>query len=112
MGINGIAHSHMLTAHVGETHVWTVVNNTDFDHPFHLHGYFFQVLDDSRTPEWKDTINVPAHTTARLAMQFDERPGYWMYHCHILDHAEVGMMGHLHVMEGGMHPADDAVMEH
>ncbi len=78
MGINGIAHSHMLEARVGETHVWTVVNATDFDHPFHLHGYFFQVLDDARVPEWKDTVNVPARTELRLALTFDERPGMWM----------------------------------
>jgi FtsP/CotA-like multicopper oxidase with cupredoxin domain len=30
-------------------------------------------------------------------VKFDERPGMWMFHCHILDHAEVGMMGHIHV---------------
>jgi FtsP/CotA-like multicopper oxidase with cupredoxin domain len=99
MGINGVAHHHMLEARLGETQVWTVVNTTDFDHPFHLHGYFFQVLDETRVPEWKDTVNVPAKTTVRLAVEFDERPGVWMYHCHILDHAEVGMMGHLMVTE-------------
>jgi FtsP/CotA-like multicopper oxidase with cupredoxin domain len=99
MGINGIAHDFRVEAHVGETQVWNVVNNTDFNHPFHLHGYFFQVLDEERTPEWKDTVDVPAHTALRLAVEFDERPGKWMLHCHILDHAEVGMMGHLHVME-------------
>jgi FtsP/CotA-like multicopper oxidase with cupredoxin domain len=96
MGINGEAHHHMIEARLGETDVWEVVNTTDFDHPFHLHGYFFQVLDD-RIPEWKDTVNVPAHQTKRLAVVFDERPGTWMFHCHILDHAEVGMMGHLMV---------------
>ena len=31
--------------------------------------------------------------------RFDERPGAWMYHCHILDHAEAGMMGHLVVRD-------------
>ena len=94
-----MAHDYMISARIGETHVWEVVNTTDFDHPFHLHGYFFQVLDDERVPEWKDTVNVPNHTSLKLAMVFDERPGMWMLHCHILDHAEVGMMGHLHVME-------------
>ena len=99
MGINGIPawKAEPLHARIGETHVWTVTNNTPFDHPFHLHGYFFQVLDDQRVPEWKDTVNVPVKSTVRIAMTFDERPGMWMYHCHILDHAEVGMMGHLHV---------------
>ena len=100
MGINGVPYerSKPLVAMIGETHVWHVVNDTDFAHPFHLHGYFFRVLDEA-VPEWKDTVNVPAHSSLDIAVVFDERPGMWMYHCHILDHAEVGMMGHLHVME-------------
>jgi FtsP/CotA-like multicopper oxidase with cupredoxin domain len=99
MGINGVPYSQAkpLEVRLGETHVWRIVNDTDFAHPFHLHGYFFQVLDDTRVPEWKDTVNVPSKSELSIAMVFDERPGMWMYHCHILDHAEVGMMGHLHV---------------
>src|SRR5690606_18707754 len=91
MGINGVPSwdAEPLHARIGETHVWTVTNASTFDHPFHLHGYFFQVLDDSRVPEWKDTVNVPVDTSLRLAIRFDERPGMWMYHCHILDHADV-----------------------
>ena len=106
MGINGVPfwNSKPLVAHVGEKHVWTVVNNSAFDHPFHLHGYFFQVLDDKRVPEWKDTVNVPVKSSIRIAVDFDERPGIWMYHCHILDHAEVGMMGHLQVLPPGANP--------
>lgn len=97
MGVNGRPHwnGEPIQARVGETHVWTVVNDTDFAHPFHLHGFFFQVLDPTRVPEWKDTVDVPAHSEPRLAVEFDERPGVWMYHCHILDHAQVGMMGHI-----------------
>jgi len=99
MGINGIPYwdSKPLMAAIGQTHVWTVINNTAFSHPFHLHGYFFQVLDESRIPEWKDTVDIPSESSLRIAIQFDERPGVWMYHCHILDHADVGMMGHLFV---------------
>ena len=103
MGVNGVPYweSKPLMAHVGETHVWTVINDTAFSHPFHLHGYFFQVLDDTRIPEWKDTIDVPADSSVRIAVEFDERPGVWMYHCHILDHADVGMMGHIFVGADG-----------
>ncbi len=110
MGINGIQGHHMpqahhgashqhatISAHVGETHVWHITNDTDFAHPFHLHGYFFQVLDDSRVPEWKDTVDVPSKGEIKIAVRFDDRPGMWMYHCHILDHAELGMMGLLEV---------------
>jgi FtsP/CotA-like multicopper oxidase with cupredoxin domain len=101
MGINGVPYwkAPALDVELGETHVWTLVNDTDFSHPFHLHGYFFQVLDDTRIPEWKDTVNVPSKSSLKIAVKFDERPGMWMYHCHILDHAEAGMMGHLHVRE-------------
>jgi FtsP/CotA-like multicopper oxidase with cupredoxin domain len=66
-----------------------------------VHGYFFQVLDAARVPEWKDTVNVSAHSRLEIAIRFDERPGVWMYHCHILDHADAGMMGHIHVSASG-----------
>lgn len=101
MGFNGVPYWEMepIEARVGETHIWTLRNPTVFAHPFHLHGYFFQVLDPDRIPEWKDTVNVPVEEELRIAVRFDERPGMWMYHCHILDHAEVGMMGQLHVAE-------------
>lgn len=101
MGFNNTPYWEMtpIEARVGETHIWTLRNNTDFSHPFHLHGYFFQVLDDTRVPEWKDTVDVPVRSEVKIAVRFDERPGMWMYHCHILDHAEVGMMGQLHVSE-------------
>ena len=82
---------------IGKTQIWTVTNDTEWDHPFHLHGYFFVVLDDKGVPvrplAWKDTVNIPMKTTARLLVTFDERPGEWMIHCHILDHAEGGLMG-------------------
>jgi FtsP/CotA-like multicopper oxidase with cupredoxin domain len=108
MGFNGVPYEHAkpIEARVGETQVWRLTNDTDFAHPFHLHGYFFQVLDDSRVPEWKDTVSVPSKSELRIAVRFDERPGMWMYHCHILDHAEAGMMGHLHVVDPNA-PASD-----
>ena len=115
MGINGIPYwnSKPLEARIGETQIWNVVNDTAFAHPFHLHGYFFQVLDDTRIPEWKDTVDVPAESTLRIAVRFDERPGMWMYHCHILDHADSGMMGHLWVAEDGdTHPPHINLMIH
>ena len=101
MGFNGVPYDHVrpIETRLGETEVWKLVNDTDFAHPFHLHGYFFQVLDDTRVPEWKDTISVPSKSEVKIAVRFDERPGMWMYHCHILDHAEAGMMGHLHVVD-------------
>jgi FtsP/CotA-like multicopper oxidase with cupredoxin domain len=110
MGFNGVPYEHAqpLEVRLGETQVWTLVNDTDFAHPFHLHGYFFQVLDDARVPEWKDTMSVPSKSQMKIAVKFDERPGMWMYHCHILDHAEIGMMGHLHVIDPAAPPQPSA----
>ncbi|MDP1570381.1 MAG: multicopper oxidase family protein [Vicinamibacterales bacterium] len=84
-------------ARIGETQFWTLDNQTPWDHPFHLHGYFFMPVDEAGVPispmEWKDTLNVPMNETIRLLVTFDERPGEWMIHCHILDHADGGLMG-------------------
>ena len=84
-------------AQLGETQVWSVTNKSSWSHPLHLHGFFFQVLDDQGAPirplAWKDTVNIPFDQTVRFIVRFDERAGSWMFHCHILDHAEVGLMG-------------------
>jgi FtsP/CotA-like multicopper oxidase with cupredoxin domain len=89
-------------AKIGETQLWTLTNKAIWAHPIHLHGYFFQVLDDKGVPvrplAWKDTVSVPAESTVRLLVRF-ERPGSWMYHCHILDHAEAGLMSTVDVGE-------------
>ena len=73
-------------------------NDTEMDHPFHLHGMFFQILDvDGVVPVhdgWKDTVNVARNQTLRFAVRY-RGAGTWMYHCHILEHAERGMMGTL-----------------
>jgi FtsP/CotA-like multicopper oxidase with cupredoxin domain len=61
-----------------------------------LHGFFFQVLGKDGKPrrplQWKDTVSVPFKDRLSLIVRFDDRPGSWMYHCHILDHAEIGLM--------------------
>ena len=82
---------------LGTRQLWSVRNDSDMDHPLHVHGFFFQKLG---TPEWKDTVNVPAKGALDLVVDFENRPGAagdWMYHCHILEHAEGGMMGEARV---------------
>jgi FtsP/CotA-like multicopper oxidase with cupredoxin domain len=87
---------------LGELQVWDLVNETGQDHPFHLHGFFFQVVQEggnpSQQPAWKDTLNVPRKSQARIAWLPDGRPGEWMYHCHILEHHAMGMMAHFEVV--------------
>ena len=92
-------------ARLGETQLWVIKNDTQWDHPFHLHGYFFHAArrqeragaaagveghgehaDEARPPAcWWRSTSVPAT---------------WMFHCHILDHAEGGLMGTVHVGPG------------
>lgn len=86
-----------LRATLGGVEVWEIQDETGMDHPFHLHGFHFQV---SGRREWKDTVNVPANGLVRLSVDFEQYPGAsgsWMYHCHILEHEEGGMMGELEV---------------
>ena len=86
---------------LGKTEIWEVENIVGMDHPFHLHGFQFQVLDRDGVPEpqrqWKDVVNVPKHQTARFIVRYDDYPGKWMFHCHILDHEDHGMMGVMRV---------------
>ena len=102
MGINGVPadKAPAVLATLGQTDVWTIRNTVAFDHPFHFHGFFFQPLDPVTgtalpSPTWRDTFNIPAMQTVKIAVHYDERPGMWMFHCHILDHADAGMMGML-----------------
>jgi len=62
-----------------------------------------EVGEPLRPLAWKDTVDVPYKKTVRLAVRYDDRPGatgMWMFHCHILDHAEGGLMG---MVELGAH---------
>jgi FtsP/CotA-like multicopper oxidase with cupredoxin domain len=90
-----------VTAPLSATEIWDVENVVGMDHPFHLHGFQFQVLDRNGVPEktrrWKDTVNVPKHETVRFVVRYNDFPGMWMFHCHILDHEDHGMMGVLEV---------------
>jgi FtsP/CotA-like multicopper oxidase with cupredoxin domain len=90
-----------VSAALGATEIWEIENLVGMDHPFHLHGFQFQVLDRNGVPEsypsWKDTVNVPKHGTVRFIVRYDDHPGLWMFHCHILSHEDHGMMGILEV---------------
>ncbi|TIT21951.1 MAG: multicopper oxidase family protein [Mesorhizobium sp.] len=84
----------------GQVELWEIVNKADMDHPFHVHGTQFQVVEHERGGQvskpaylaWKDTVNVARGETVRLLLRQD-RPGRRMYHCHILEHEQLGMMG-------------------
>jgi FtsP/CotA-like multicopper oxidase with cupredoxin domain len=86
---------------LGATEIWEIENLVGMDHPFHLHGFQFQVIERNGVPEpfrqWKDVVNVPKHESVRFIVRYDDYPGKWMFHCHILAHEDNGMMGVLEV---------------
>ncbi len=86
----------------GTVEEWTIQNPTMMDHPFHLHVWPMQVIEDGgkrvEDPMWRDVVNVPAHGWTKVLVDFARHPGRSVYHCHILDHEDAGMMG---VVESG-----------
>ncbi len=76
---------------------WDIINTGVMDHPFHLHTNSFQVVARNGQPvpyrAWKDTVLVPTGEVVRIRIPFKDYPGKTVYHCHILDHEELGMMG-------------------
>jgi len=85
-------------ARLGTTEEWVVTNTSSMDHPFHLHVWPFEVVGDSAgTPASgavQDVVLVPARGWVRLRVHFGDYAGQTVYHCHILDHEDAGMMGH------------------
>jgi FtsP/CotA-like multicopper oxidase with cupredoxin domain len=91
---------------LGAIEIWEITTNSTMmgkmGHPFHIHGTQFQVLSrNGEEPEdnekgFKDTVFVGPDETVRIVVQFKNK-GIFMYHCHILEHEEAGMMGQLEV---------------
>lgn len=89
-----------------ETEVWTIINQGGMmqssGHPFHVHGTQFQVISrngEKPTAEesgFKDTVFVDNGEEVRIKVRFSH-VGIYMYHCHILEHEDNGMMGQFSV---------------
>ncbi|MGH6948303.1 MAG: multicopper oxidase family protein [Kiloniellales bacterium] len=90
----------LLTLAQGHSYRVTLVNETRFHHPMHLHGHAFRVLSRNGMTvsgrPWRDTVLVDPQERVEIAFVADN-PGRWMFHCHILEHQEGGMMGLLEV---------------
>jgi len=94
-----------LHAIAGQTDEWTFVNATPMDHPMHIHGGQFQIAEFlyggvRSVPDvagWYDTVNLRSGESVKVLMR-QALPGMRMYHCHILEHEELGMMGNLMVV--------------
>jgi bilirubin oxidase len=93
-----------LTTVQGRVELWDIVNHTSMDHPIHIHGTQFQLVSREAagvvTPApylaWLDTVNVPSRQSATIRVR-QTIPGKRMFHCHILEHEDAGMMGVLEV---------------
>ncbi len=94
-----------ITAKRGKVEQWTVENQTQMDHPFHIHGGQFQIvarkykgiISKPKYLAFKDTINIRAGEKITLQMK-QYNAGIKMFHCHLLDHEDHGMMGMLQVI--------------
>jgi len=86
---------------LGNLEIWEIENRGRMDHPFHLHTYPFQVLSRGGAPEpfaaWKDVVNVRPRETVRIAVPLRDFTGRTVFHCHIVEHEDLGMMGVLGV---------------
>jgi FtsP/CotA-like multicopper oxidase with cupredoxin domain len=90
----------MLSMKLGKTYILTWTNHTAFDHPIHLHGHSFHVISIDgvrmKTPIIMDTVLINSNQSVEVAFVADN-PGKWALHCHVLEHAEAGMMGYVEV---------------
>jgi FtsP/CotA-like multicopper oxidase with cupredoxin domain len=102
--INGKAYNHQridTQVKLNTLEEWELINTGVMDHPFHIHVNSFQVISRNGENEpfaaWRDTVLVPRGETVRIRIPFRDFTGKTVYHCHILDHEDLGMMGNLEV---------------
>jgi FtsP/CotA-like multicopper oxidase with cupredoxin domain len=97
----------------GATEVWEVENTSGTPHNFHVHDVRFRIIEYAGEPPppelsgLKDTVYVPPGKTVRFATSFEDYadPSHpYMFHCHILEHEDRGMMGQFVVVEPGERP--------
>jgi len=99
-----------ITVKQGTVEDWTIENRAREAHSFHIHQLHFQVMKRNGTaveePSLRDTIELPywdgtsAYPSLSLRMDFrdPEIIGTFLYHCHILEHEDAGMMGSIQVL--------------
>ena len=116
--LNGKAWHDPLTEKIqnGSTEIWKLINTTTDMHPFHMHLVEVQILDrtpidmtefkkngnilatgsvqppDENEMGWKDVVHLPAGQMTRIIMRFNSYAGFYVYHCHILEHEDMDMM--------------------
>lgn len=103
-----------ITVHDGTVEDWVIENRAGEDHIFHIHQLHFQVLEVNGVavsdPAVRDTVDLPfwsgtgAYPSVKVRMDFRDPNivGTFMYHCHILEHEDSGMMGEIQVLPAGV----------
>jgi blue copper oxidase len=102
MGINGKSMDMDVInfeARQGETELWRVTSS-EMAHPFHIHGTYFQVLThNGKSLAYEDVglkdvflVDGEAEILVKHTKKADKQTPF-MYHCHILEHEDAGMMG-------------------
>lgn len=98
---------------LGGWEVWEIVNQSGMDHPFHQHVNAAQVLSITggdrnyaslytSIPAWKDVVLIPKWGSVKLLVPVRDYDGMTMFHCHIIEHEDIGMMGVWDIMGEGM----------
>ncbi len=85
---------------LGGHYIFELRNMTQYQHPIHLHGMAFKVISSDRkqiTPYFTDTYLLGKNERAKIAFVADN-PGVWMFHCHVIDHMETGLMAAIAVV--------------
>jgi FtsP/CotA-like multicopper oxidase with cupredoxin domain len=84
---------------LGTAEIWQITS-IGMAHPFHVHGALFRVLSIEGEPPpahlggWKDTLLVEDKAELLVAFNRPATPAHpFMYHCHILEHEDAGLMG-------------------
>jgi len=113
MGINGTINGKFFDmgrideeVNLNESEIWVIRNTGGMmqsgGHPFHVHGTQFRIIfRNGQAPPlhergFKDTVFVNRGEEVEILVQFSH-PGIFMYHCHILEHEDNGMMGQFRV---------------
>ncbi len=115
--LNGLAYNPQagpsIIAHAGTVEEWTLVNDSDEVHAFHIHQVHFIVESINGAPQpnphWRDTYDIPPQgygvqnqvhpSQTKVLIDFRDPVirGTFLYHCHILDHEDGGMMAKITV---------------
>jgi len=76
-----------------------MMGGMNLPHPMHLHGLQFQVLERQGVRHegyvdegWKDTVLLMPGEKIKILVRFADYPGLFLYHCHNLEHEDMGMM--------------------